>query len=37
MYQILLLEDDKLFAQSIEDFLEEEGFALLLLMMEKKR
>ena len=26
MYQILLLEDDKLFAQSIEDFLEDEGF-----------
>lgn len=27
MYNILLLEDDKLFAQSIEDFLEEEGFS----------
>jgi len=27
MYKILILEDDKLFAQSIEDFLEEEGFS----------
>ena len=28
MYKILLLEDDELFSESIEDFLDDEGFSI---------